>query len=508
MRKYCFALLLLAGIAWPAEKVFPHRWVYVSRRLRSDQDLDDIRRIARTASENGLNGVLLAAGLDSIDLQPPDYLTRLEKVKAIFREYHLEMIPNIFSAGYGGGILAHDKNLAEGLPVKDALYMVKNGEGHIEPEVPVADGGPSVEGVWTRDVAVRPYRCYRITFRAKTEGLPATRPFSSGAFRLDVRTEDKRNLTPWNARVPGTTEWREVRWGFNSLWYDKVKISIGAPNARTGKAWVDSVRVEEVGLLNVLRRPGTPITVRSDSGSTVFEEGRDYDRIADSQLNFRFDHDGPPIRVLPGSRIQDGARLRVSYYHGFSINDGQTTVCMGEPKTYEIWRDMARRMHAAVAPPRYVLSMDEIREGGTCEACRGRNMGELLGECLTKQFRMLREVNPKVDVWVWSDMLDPNHNAHGNYYLVQGDYTGSWNHVPKEMGIMTWYYERRALSLPFFSNLGFRTLGGAYYDADTLDNPRGWLEELEKTTNAQGICYTTWQNKYKLLAEFGQLVSK
>src|SRR5437762_1790304 len=62
-------------------------------------------------------------------------------------------------------------------------------------------------------------------------------------------------------------------------------------------------------------------------------------------------------------------------------------------------------------------------------------MGQLLGECLTRQFRMLREVNPKVDVWVWSDMLDPNHNAHGNYYLVQGDYTGSWQHVPKELGI-------------------------------------------------------------------------
>ena len=52
---------------------------------------------------------------------------------------------------------------------------------------------------------------------------------------------------------------------------------------------------------------------------------------------------------------------------------------MGEPKVYEIWRDMARQMHQAVAPPRYILSMDEIREGGTCEACRGRNMGELLG---------------------------------------------------------------------------------------------------------------------------------
>src|SRR5215470_11998636 len=152
MRKYCFALLLLAGIGWPAEKVLPHRWVYISRRLRSDQDLEDIRQIARTASENGLNGVLFAAGLDSIDLQPPEYLPRLEKAKAIFREYHLEIIPNIFSAGYGGGILAHDKNLAEGLPVKDALYLVQGKEARIEPETPLSDGGPAVERVWTREV--------------------------------------------------------------------------------------------------------------------------------------------------------------------------------------------------------------------------------------------------------------------------------------------------------------------------------------------------------------------
>ena len=73
---------------------------------------------------------------------------------------------------------------------------------------------------------------------------------------------------------------------------------------------------------------------------------------------------------------------------------------------------------------------------------------------------------------------------------------------------MTWYYEKRALSLLFFSKLGFRTLAGAYYDRDTLDNPRGWLEELEKTPNAQGILYTTWLNKYRLLGEFGDLVSK
>src|SRR5690349_20976018 len=102
MRKFCFALLLLAELAWPAEKILPLRWVYISRRLRSDQDVEQIRDIARTASEHGLNGVLFAAGLDSIDLQPPEYLARLQKVKEIFNEYKLEMIPSIFSAGYGG----------------------------------------------------------------------------------------------------------------------------------------------------------------------------------------------------------------------------------------------------------------------------------------------------------------------------------------------------------------------------------------------------------------------
>ena len=219
MHKTCFALLLLAGLARPADKVLPYRWVYVSRALRSDQDVEDIRQIARTAAENGLNGILLAARLDALDLQPPEYLARLDKVKEICRQYRLEIIPSVFSAGYGGSILSHDRNLAEGLPVKDALYVVKNGEARLEPEVPVADGGPAVEGVWTREIAVRPYRCYRISFRAKTEGLAPTRPFSSGPFRLTVQTGDKRNLTPWNSRRSEErrvgkecTSWCRSRW--------------------------------------------------------------------------------------------------------------------------------------------------------------------------------------------------------------------------------------------------------------------------------------------------------
>jgi hypothetical protein len=97
-------------------------------------------------------------------------------------------------------------------------------------------------------------------------------------------------------------------------------------------------------------------------------------------------------------------------------------------------------------------------------------------------------------MWVWSDMLDPNHNDHGTYYLVQGDYTGAGSMCPKRRRLTNWCYEKRSLSLPFFPGLGFRSLARAYYDSDTLDNPALWLEQLEKTANAQGIMYTTWLN--------------
>jgi hypothetical protein len=49
--------------------------------------------------------------------------------------------------------------------------------------------------------------------------------------------------------------------------------------------------------------------------------------------------------------------------------------------------------------------------------------------------------------------------------------------------------------------------GPAYYDSPDLENPKGWLEALNRTKGAMGIMYTAWQNRYELLAPFGDLVS-
>jgi len=530
-------------------KDYAYRWVYVSRSLRRDSDVVDIKSIVKTASAHGLNGMILAAGLDRLDRQPQDYFSRLEQVKRICKESNIEIIPIIFSVGYGGSILSQDRNLAAGIPVKDALFVVENSQANLlpDPAVEIVNAGfEEYDGnrftgyrfhdrpgeVSFRDksifksgkaslrfenfgkyehgharvmqeLKVHPRRCYRLSCQVKTEQLE---PY--GSFRISVLSTEGRNLAPWDPAVPSTTNWRKVVMGFNSLDCDRVRVYVGVWGGKSGRFWVDDLQVEEVGLLNVLRRPGTPVTLRSEKTGVIYEEGKDFAEITDPRLNFRFDHDPPAIKILSTGRIKNGEHLRVSYYHGIAINRGQVSACMSEPEVYEIWKNQARLIHEHLAPAKYLLSMDEIRAGGGCRACKKRKMtmAQILGDCVTKQVAIIREVNPKAEILIWSDMLDPNHNAHDNYYLVEGDFTNSWNYVPKDLVIVCWYYNKRVESLKFFSSLGFKTLAGAYYDGDTLENPRGWLEVLEYTPNACGIMYTTWQNKYELLGPFGDLV--
>jgi hypothetical protein len=543
MNRALRSLLILSAPLWCQNKIYPERWVYVSSNLGTDQALEQFRDIARTASGHGLTAILFSSGFDQLDLQPPANIARLKEARSICERYHLDLVPAMFGTGYGGGVLSHDRNLAEGLPAKDALYVVESGQARFLPENSAsfvnggfeehqgdrAEGYTPGEGAVVdtavfhtgkaslrldgrghivQQITVKPYRQYRLTMWVKTEDVkPAV---TAG---IHAQTEDGRSLHPWEPRLSGTTDWHALVSGFNSSSAAKIKLDIGVfggGRGATGKVWIDDVRVEEVGLLNVLRRAGTPVTVRDEKTGTVYEEGKDYGPITDPELNFRWNHEGPAVRILPEGRIKDGARLRVSYYHGTTIYDSQVTVCLSEPKAHEIWDKNARLVHDLLAPRKYMMSMDELRMANSCETCkrRGLSTAELVGTETTRQFNAIRAINPKADVYVWSDMYDPNHNARNHYYLAEGDMTGSWKYLPKEIKIVCWYYERRNLSLAHFSQLGFQTLAGAYYDADNLDNPKGWLESLDQTPGAIGIMYTTWQRKYSLLPDFGDLVSK
>ncbi len=563
MKKLVLGLILVLAAttgAISAKKVYPYRWVRVGANLRNAADVEKVRKIAETAAQHGLNGILLSAGLDSLDLQPPQYFANLKQVREICRRLKVDIIPSFMSAGYGGAVLAHDKNLAAGLPVRDALFVVKGGEARLQPDPAVAlvnggfedaaagqvsgfscTGRPGEFVVRDRDtraqgavslryenfrkapeqtvairqsITVAPYRCYRLSCSVKAADLRPSDPFGDSNFQLKVLGGAEKRPLQWeNPKLAPNDDWHRVAVGFNTWGYNTVEIIASVADGGDGRFWIDDLKLEEVGLINVLRRPGTPLTVKSDSNGTLYTEGKDFAEVADPAMNFRYDHDGPAIRILPGSRIHEGERLRVSFYHPTFIYNDQIPICMSEPKLYEIWEKQVRMVHDALAPRYYMLNMDELRAGGSCETCRKRKMtmGQILGDTLTRQFNMIRAVSPSAEVFVWSDMLDPNHNAEPDrkwYYLAEGTYTDSWRYIPKEMNIVCWYYEVRTASLKHFSSLGFKTLAGAYYDADNLDNPKGWLASLDETPGASGILYTTWLDKYDLLGSFGDLVSK
>jgi hypothetical protein len=550
--KIRYGLLLLgAALAWraAAAPVYPDRWVWVfGWNLEKDGDTAEIEQMLASGAAHGINGAVVSFGLDALCKKSPEFFRRLETLQQTCARLKIELIPSVFSIGYGGGLLAHDRHLAEGLPVVDAPFVVHgnvaqfvpdetvrlaNGDFekfknnkfkgfnfHDEPGVvsfadtAVKHGGaaalrlenftanPHGHGRIMQEVRVRPHRCYRLSAWVKTEELNPTH-----AFMLQVLAGD-RSIAPREFNLPATTDWRKLTMIFNSLSNETVRIYAGMWGGKSGKLWLDDWQLEEIGPLNVLHRPGTPVAVRSADGATTYVEGRDYAPLVDPHFNpYRVPEGaGVPLRLLPGTRIADGQRLRVSWYHSMLIHDSQVSLCMAEPKLYEIMEEEAQLLAQHLHPRRVLLSMDEVRMGGTCAACRGKDMAALIGECVTRQADILRRHIPGVELLVWSDMFDPHHNAHGNYFLVEGDYTGSWKHIPKDLTIAVWGGEPREKNLKFFADEGFATVCCCYYDADDLQSVSGWIKLAQQTRNVRGFMYTPWQKKYGLLPAFGDLL--
>ena len=535
--------------AEPLKQAVEDRFVWVfGWNLEKDGDVPEVVRLLDAAGQHGCNGAVLSAGLDSLSRKSPDFFRRLEQVRQACERNHLDLIPAVASIGYGGGFLAQNPNLAEGLPVTDAPFVVRNGLGHLDDtnsallinggfenfsgnnfkgfgfhdqpgEVSFADtevkhsgktslrmehfsANPHGHGRVVQEIKVQPNRCYPLW--VKTEGLQP-----ANSFRIAVLADKDRDLAPREFHVPATTDWRKLSLLFNSLDLAKVRVYAGVWGGKSGKFWLDDWSVEPVGPVNVLHRPGTPVTVRSSDGATTYREGVDYAPLGAGQLHvWRDTEDTAPLKLLPGSRIHEGDRLRVSWYHSLLINDSQVTVCMAEPEIYEIFERETRLLAEHLHPRRVLLNMDEVRMGGTCAACAGRDMAKLLGECVTKQAAILRRELPQAQVYVWSDMFDPNHNAHGNYYLVRGDFTGSWRHVPKDLVMAIWGGAPRPESVRFFAEQGFPMLLACYYDADNLNEVSGWLKLARATPGVRGLMYTPWEKKYSLLPAFGDLLQR
>ena len=509
------------------------RWIYYSTNLLVDRNIDELDAVFRRASNAGYNGVLLDdSKFGRLDEMGQHYFQNVARVKAIASRDKLEIVPAVFPIGYSEGLLAHNPNLVEGLPVKGALFVVSNGVAHQAADPPVALRGADFHDLsqWTfhddniipdggavrvtapgghnarimQRVRVHPFRQYHISVEVKTDRF-------SGTPEVKVLTGTGRSLNYADLNVGGTQDWAVRNVIFNSLDNDEVSIYLGCWDGRTGSLWWRHPRIEETALVNLLRRDGAPLDVQTVDGRHL-TEGRDFQKVIDPRMGtipwpgaYEVWHQPPLIHTS----MPDGTRLRVSFYHTITFNGGQVTICPSEPETVALLRNQARRMHAAWGARGYFMSHDEIRLMNWDQSCEQRHMdaGAILADNVRTCIGILREVNPGGDIYVWSDMFDPNHNAHANYYLVHGDLSGSWRGLDKDVIVVPWYFDRRVESMKWFAGLGNRMLIAGYYDGRP-ERIRQWLDAAkEANANVIGVMYTTWKHQYGDLETFERAAS-
>ena len=504
----------------PLEK----RWLFVWRDLSDPAEVD--RMIARfpAAAAAGYNGVAFSYNI------PADKAAALRQAAA---EHHLDLVAIVM-----GGV--RDRNYMEGVPVQDALFLAGQGQALFAADNPTQvlnRGFEEVEGNhfagWTlqddegvttfadhevvhggktslrmesvgknqyrhcrlaQPLKLAPRRQYHISCWVRSENLAPADP------EIKILTADSEHAISFQTvRTQASQDW--TRWDliFNSLENQDAMLYLGSWGGKEGRMWWDDLQIEEIGLVNVLRRPGCPVAVRGEDGA-LFEEGRDYAPVTDPLLHpWRGYHQAPPIQLTPETRIREGQRLRVSFYHSLIVYEDRVTHCLSEPRVFADWRAEVQHADSLFHPAAFLMSHDELRVVNQCALCRSKGLtpGQLLAWNVHQSAQIIRDRRPDAGIWVWSDMFDPQHNAVDRYYAVNGSLAGSWEGLDPGIGMVNWHGGLQGKNCQFFADRGLKQILSGYYDSDEDGAAIAqWLANTRTVPGIVGAMYTTWEDRY------------
>jgi hypothetical protein len=147
------------------------------------------------------------------------------------------------------------------------------------------------------------------------------------------------------------------------------------------------------------------------------------------------------------------------------------------------------------------MQYDEIRSMNWDDSCRRRKLtpGQILADHVRRAARLLQGST----LYVWNDMFDPYHNAVRHYYLVNGDLSGSWEGLGRDIVIVNWNAPRMKESLRFFARRGHRQIIAGYFDGKP-EEIRDWLSAAAGVPSVIGVMYTTWRPRYDDLEAFAR----
>ncbi|HYF51978.1 MAG TPA: hypothetical protein VEJ63_21395 [Planctomycetota bacterium] len=548
MRAFLAGVLLLGVSVCAAEAPLlkpPEYWFHVMSNTNNDEHMNNkVYPLMERAAKAGYTTISYYDGRFSMkEFQTPEYIERVKKFRTRATEMKLKIAAGICAWGYGEEMIRDNPNLMEGMPARNVEFIVKNGKliphdpdvkllnGNLEEwkaenqpagwnvddvgkvsfkdETAKHEGKASlrmqdvVNGEYKRtrliqQIKVKPWHNYAVTCMMKTENC------KNQDIRIMAIGNIPLNWTP--LPIQETMDWTRIGMIFNSQEFTQVSLYLGTWNGKRGKMWYDDIQIAPAGFANIIRRDAYPLTITSLDGKTVYEEGKDFAKVVDPKLGSRVSpwHESPEISIPAGSRLKEGDKVLASFHHGMTcLTTNNTAVCMSEPLAYEQTRKEVTFIKTHVKPDIYFMQHDEIRFANFCDQCQKRKMtcGQLLADNIAKCVKIVEEIDPGKPIVVWSDMVDPHHNAKQKeddgaphtMFLCRGEgpWWEAWKGMPKQLGIVNWN-NGHVKSVKFFDGEGHQQIL-SHCDTGALMK---WLNETKDCSRIAGIMYTTWDDNW------------
>jgi len=231
----CLIALFLACVSGHDALGAPlERWVYAQVNLLVPEEAQRLETLMRRARPLGFRYFLLAdSKFTRISEMDARYHDHIKRIKQVASELGIEIVPSVFPVGYSNDLLFHDPNLAEGLPVREALFVVSNGVARVVADPPVSlpplterrrwgfvdenlqpdDGGlrlTEAKGANARmmaSVKVSPFRQYHVSVRIKTRefrGQPEIKVLVGGNRGLSFTSLGAKPTQDWRTFLPAS----------------------------------------------------------------------------------------------------------------------------------------------------------------------------------------------------------------------------------------------------------------------------------------------------------------
>jgi hypothetical protein len=535
-RSLCLAIVLV--LAYLKGTQGQELWVYSQTNLLVPDEIQRIEELMQRAKNSGYTHLLIADSKFSRLGQLDDrYFKNVQRIQKKATELQLKLVPTVCSVGYSNDILSLEPNLAEGLPVQDALFIVRSGSASLQADSNQALPALSDRRKWgfideslkldgetlqasppysgnvrlSKPVRLTPFRHYHVSVQIKTQDFETP-------VEIKLLTKEGKSLNYTNLRTEPSQDWRTHHITFNSLDNTDATLYIGAWGPTRGTLSIRQPTFEECGAVNLVRRKSAPIRIElesEDGKRKPLQEGVDFEPWADPKLGnvpyageYDVWHEAPSIQLK--QQLPDGSKLRVSYFHTHIVYDGQVCGTASDAQFEDLLEQQIERMTNLFPNSDFMMSHDEYRVMGWTQAtAKGLAPEATPGQVLTHNVQRCSEKllarNPKPAVAVWSDMFDPYHNAVEKYYLVNGSLRGS--NAPDSVRIVNWNFGKRQESLQHFSQRGHQQILAGYYDSDPKQIT-DWLDTVvdSKIPGVQGVMYTTWRKNYSDLEKFAGLV--